>query len=368
MWLVLLVLWAGGQSPELQVRMQQAVTAMQQNDFAAARRDLEHVVRLAPSGAAAWFLLAQACARQDDRPCALAAAEKAAQHAAKDPSILYNLALLYRDLGQTGLSIASGERALVLENSADVRTLLGKAYASRKDWKRAIAEFTEARRLSPYSEEAIFNLAQAHLQSLDFEGAISVLEDGRKTFDKSPQLELALGVAYYGQRRFAEAVGRYLRVIDLDPKIPQPYYFLGRVLEHATDRLAEVIAKAQMYQSLNPASPLGYVLHARAIMLQLPPGDDSPESQTAYELLLKALSLKEDQAEAHYLLGVLLEGRKDYAAAAAHFERSVALNADDPKPHFRLARVYDRLGRKEDAARERSLNEKLSSDVNRNQP
>ena len=368
MWLAFLFFWAGGQTPELQVRMQDAVAALQRSDFAAARTELEQAVRLAPSNATAWFLLAQTRARQKDLPSAVSAADRAAQNADNDSTMLYNLALLFRNLGQPERAIAAGERALALENSADVRTLLGKAYVDKKEWKRAIAELTEARALSPYSEEAIFNLAQAYLQSMDFPGAIAALEEGRKTFDKSPQIELALGVAYYGQRRFADAVGRFLRVIELDPSIAQPYYFLGKTLEHATDRLSDVLIKAQEFEKLNPGSPLGYVLHAKAIILQLPPEEDSLQAQTAHDLLLKAISLKEDQPESHFLLGILLERKKDYAAAAAQFERSVALNSDDPKPHFRLARVYDRLGRKEDAARERALNEKLSSDSNRDQP
>src|SRR5574341_360678 len=43
-------------------------------------------------------------------------------------------------------------------------------------------------------------------------------------------------------------------------------------------------------------------------------------------------------------------------------ERSIELNAKDPAPHYRLARVYYRLGRKEEAAQQRRLHEKLSEE------
>ena len=63
---------------------------------------------------------------------------------------------------------------------------------------------------------------------------------GRKNFDKSPQLELAAGVAYYGLRRFPEAIEAFLRTIRLDPGIEQPYVFLGRMLDQAEDKLPQI--------------------------------------------------------------------------------------------------------------------------------
>ena len=52
----------------------------------------------------------------------------------------------------------------------------------------AIPHYEETRRLSPYSDEVLFDLAQAHLRRQDFPSAIAVLEEGRKTFDQVPQL------------------------------------------------------------------------------------------------------------------------------------------------------------------------------------
>ncbi len=362
MWLVLLILLAPPNAQQFQARMKEGIAALQRDDLATARRSLEEAARLDPSSAAAWFLLSQVHARQSQMPAALAAAAKAERCAGKDSTILYNVALFYRDAGKLGEALAVGKRALALENSAEVHSLLGQTYFAMKDWSNAIKELSEVRRMSPYSEDAIFQLAQAYLQSQDFTGAAKVLEDGRKTFDKSPQLELALGVAYYGDRRFADAVDRFLLVTRLAPDVPQSYYFMGRILEHASNRLPEVAERAAEFEKRHPQSPIGYVLHAKTLLLQLPPTGTPPEADRVQALLDKALALKEDQAEAHYLMGLLLERRQDYTAAARHLERSIALNEKDPAPHFRLARVYERLGRKEDAAAQRALHEKLNEE------
>ena len=358
LFLYLVLLFAA--PPSFEASMREGLSALQSNDLQLAQQALERATKLQPTSAAAWFLLAQTYAKRSDLKSALLAARRASENAGKDPTILYNLAVFYRDAEMPDQSVAHGLRALAVEDSADVRSLLGKAYLQKKAWPDAIAQLREALRLSPYSEEAIFSLAQAQLQSQDFTSAIAVLEDGRKTFDKSPQIELALGVAYYGQRRFPEAVDAFLRVMKLSPDIPQPYYFLGRVLEHGSGRLPEIIDRAMAFERASPQSPLGYILHARALILQLPATGFPPEATQASELLNRALSIKEDQADAHTLLGQLLEQKKDYASAAVHLERAIVLIPSDPQSHFRLARVYDRLSRTAEAQAQRALHQNLS--------
>ena len=78
------------------------------------------------------------------------------------------------------------------------------------------------------------------------------------------------------------------------------------------------------------------------------------------QLLEHARSLDGNQAETHYQIGCLLERKHDDAAAASELEQSVALDPREPGAHFHLARVYQRLGRKEDALRQRDLHQKLT--------
>lgn len=362
MFLVFLLALQSAAPPAFESRMRDGIAAMKNNDLPAAQRNFEQAAKISPNSAGTWFLLAQTYARQNNLKAALPAAAQAARHAGKDSAILYNLAVFYRDANQPDESLAAGRRALSVEDSAEVRTLLGTAYSVKKDWPKAILEFKEALRLSPYTEQPIFNLAQAYLQARDFEGAVAVLEKGRETFDKSPQIELSLGVAYYGQRRFSDSVDRYLRVLELAPDVPQPYYFIARILEHAQDRIPKVIERAAYFEKHHPQSPLGYILHAKALILQLPPSGFPAEAQQAYALLEKAASLESVQAEVPYLLGTLLDRKQDYAAAASMLERSIQLDPRAAAAHFRLARVYERLGRKEEAAVQRALHEKLSAE------
>jgi tetratricopeptide (TPR) repeat protein len=297
-----------------------------------------------------------------DPPKAASLGERYAERKPEDKTAWRRLAAFCLSTGQPDRAIGAATRGLPVDNSAELHGLLGRAYVERKELGKAVPELAEAVRLSPYDEEAHFRLAQAYMVQQDFVSAAAVLESARKTFDKSPQIELALGVAFYGLREFQKAVDQFLRTIRLAPDTLQPYVFLGRILDQAGDRLPEVTRRFAEFEAAHPKDPLGYVLHAKAIVAQLPPAAYPQEAQTAFELVQKALALRENDAEAHYLAGLLLERKGDWNSAAAHLERSIALNSTDATAHYRLARVYARLGRTEDSARERALHEKLSED------
>ena len=373
--------------------IERGVASLDSNDLAGAQASFESATKQAPTNAAAWMLLAQTRAKQGDLKLAQDAAAQAERFGAKDPAILQGLsnfygsamrdlpraaalgaryaqlapadetawqrvAALYLAIGKPEMAIDAGLRG---KPSAELRVILGKAYLERKDWAKADAAFADAVRLSPYDEETRFAAAQGRLMHQDFVGAEQAVLEARKVFDKSAQLELTLGVAYYGQRKFSKAVDQFLLTMRLAPDLPQPYAFLGRILEHAGDRLPEAAERFEAFEQRHPESPLGYLLHAKALLAQLPNGTGFPaEVARALSLVEKSVSLVEADADAQFQYGVLLFRKGDLVAAASHLERSAQLNAKDSAVHFQLARVYRALGRKDDAARERGLHEKYA--------
>jgi len=62
-------------------------------------------------------------------------------------------------------------------------------------------------------------------------------------------------------------------------------------------------------------------------------------------------------------LAQLHERERDFPAAATQYEKAIALNPKVPEPHYRLARVYDRLNKPEPAARERKLHQSLQANT-----
>ena len=381
--------------PPSRTAEQELAAALASGDLAKSESRLERMTRSQPNNARAWMLLAQTYAKEKKAGAALSAAVKASQFGGRDADVQQGLAYLFIDLqpdlmkatayaaryselrstdrdgwqrlaslyletGKPEQAITAGQRALALAPSTELHTILGQAYAARRDWQNAEVHLAAAVASSPYDEDTHFRLAQMHLLHQDFSKAVEVLMNARRVFDKSPQIELALGVAYYGLRRFPEAVGQFLTTIRLAPNVPQPYAFLSRILEHAGGRLDEATQAFANYNSGHPNDAMGYLWYSKALTTQLPPSGDTQAVDVAFELLKKSLTLDAKVAEAHYQLGCLLERKSSYVEAALELEKSIALNPKEPGAHFHLSRVYDRMGKKEQAVRERELHEKLT--------
>lgn len=231
----------------------------------------------------------------------------------------------------------------------------GQAYESRGDLEKAAAEYEEAVELSPYEETYYFEAAHAYLLLQRFEPAVKILERGCKVFDKSAQLELALGVAYYGQRRFADAATAFLRTIDIAPDVQQPYVFLSKMLDQCVDRLPDILTRFERWAGANPGDALAQFVYAKGLLAG---GGDQAKAEN---LLRTSIRLKGDQWESHYELGVLLEKQRKFPEASAELERSIAINPNQADVHYHLSRVYDRSGNPEKAAEERRTHERLTA-------
>ena len=239
--------------------------------------------------------------------------------------------------------------------TADTHERLGKTYEANGQLEKAAAEYEQAIKLSPYKESYYFEAAHVYLLRQQFDAAVKILERGRRIFDKSAQLALALGVAYYGERRFADAANAFLRTIDIAPEVQQPYVFLSKMLDQAIDRLPDIMRRFETWASANPSDPLAQFVFAKGLLVG---GGDQAKAE---QLLRRSIGLKGDQWESHYELGVLLEKQRKLPEAATELERSIIINANQADVHYHLSRVYDRLGQSDKAAEQRGIHERLTT-------
>jgi tetratricopeptide (TPR) repeat protein len=314
-------------SPTFEESFRAGLLALQRNDLPAAEENLSAAARLQPNNARVWVALARTwwkggqAARFDD------AAGKAEKLGDADAVVLGSLAILYADAGQLlKAAEAQSKFAVLAPNDSAARSK---------------------------AETFYFQAAEPLLQQQNFPAALDVLTKATARWPGSAQLELALGVANYGMRRFDEAAAAFLRTIAIDPEIERPYLFLGRFLSQIPDRLPELTAQFARFESAHPDSPAGYRLHAKALNAQ------SLEPETARKLLEKSISLDARDASAHFELGIALERLRLYPDAVKEFQRAAELDPKDSAAHYHLSRLYDRLGKAEDAQREREIHAKL---------
>ena len=377
----------GAQSFEDEFR--RGLEALSGNDLAQARQSLEHASRLEPQNAMVWAALAQTYLKAKDTASGNEAAGKASRLAAPDSPVQHALAMYYSETGQYAkaanaerhyasskgadpdaagraaeLSLHAGEiepavqwarTALQHADTASMHHLLGQAHAAANRPADAEREFRAALDRDPTQEPYAFDLGQLQLRRGDFAGAATTLGQACQRFPASAQLQLAYGVAAYGQRRFGDAITAFLRVTAIDPSVAQPYVFLSRILGQAGDRLPEVVAAFAAWEKAEPANYLAVCLHAKAMSAA------SGDGAAIEAKLRRSIQLNDGYWESHFELGVLLGRNRDWKASAAELSRSVALNPKFAAAHFQLARAYDKLGDPERARVERAEHQRLTA-------
>jgi tetratricopeptide (TPR) repeat protein len=322
-WSLFLLLFAPMQASNFDDEFRQGLLALQKNDLAEAEKCLGNASRLNPSNALVWSALASTYLHEKDTAKAADAAATAAKLGADNPTVQRSLAMFYSQAGD---------------------------FPKAAEWQRRYIETK-----TPDNEGPLFDLGNLLLHSGDFAGALAVFEKGKTQFPDSAQMELAYGVAAYGQRKFQESIASFLRVIKLDQSIEQPYVFLGRMLDQAGDRLPEITAAYSAWEKANADNYLPPLLFAKALNA----AGGAPEAVEPE--LRKSIRLNADSWEAHLELGALLVQEKKWQDAAAELKRSIELNANEPRAHFQLARAYERLGEKEKSLAERAIHERLTA-------
>ena len=297
-----------------------------------------------------------AALQQGNLPKARQTLEQASHQDAHNPYIWTSLAETYLRLGEAKkASEAAGTAGKIDSGNPIVAHALAMYYSEAKQFETA-AEWEQKYAASPKADaDAVSRTSMLYLRAQDFTRAAEVVEGDLKTHPDDAQLNLTLGVARYGQRRFDEAIRAFLKVIQIDPAIPQPYLFLGRMLDQAGSYLGQITKDDEAWVAAEPGNAKAQLMLAKALL-----ATDS-RSQRAEELLKRSISLASGDWEAHYELGVLLVGKHDYPGAAAELTHSVELDPKQAMPHYQLARVYDRLGQPDRAKGEREIHQQLTS-------
>jgi tetratricopeptide (TPR) repeat protein len=272
---------------------------------------------------------------------------------AKDPAAIQRAISLRIEAKQSKPAIALAQKALAAGDRADLRGLLAKAYEADGQAARAINEYNRAILLDPYEQAYYFQLGQLLLDQQNYTTARQVLESARKIFDKSPEIELALGAAYFGLKKYDEAGASFLKTVTLAPQAPQAYTFLGEMLDMNTRWLPEITTAFASFAEAQPRQYLPQFLYGKALLA----GGNMAEAEAR---LRKSIALEDRFWESHYQLGVLLEKQKKLPEAEAALKRSIKLAPKNPQPHLHLAQVLDHMGKPAEAKLERAAAERVA--------
>jgi len=235
---------------------------------------------------------------------------------------------------------------------AEARAGLGIVFMQMGRYQDAREQLLQAVQLSPNSAEYAMRYAEALLLSKEYPAALKFLKSVSDRFGKLPEYRYKLGLAYYGLSAYPSAIEDLRALVRDYPNLDRAQYYLGHSYSASGDiKEAEIHYRKAL--ALNPRdasyyAALGHVLR-----------DEKADEAVKY--LEKALQLDPSDTLSKRDLAICYEREARYRDAERLLTQVVR---DQPAlvwPHYMLAQVYYRQGKKEQGDREAALAARLDS-------
>ena len=275
--------------------------------------------------------------------------ERAQRLNSQDYDSGYDLSLAYLNSGDPGKASAQLRKMIAQHETAELDDLLAEAIDKSGDYKGAATEYYRAAELEP-SEENIFDLASFLLQHKTYEGflnnALTFFRYGVQKYPRSAKLTVGLGVALFANSNYDDAVQTLCAAVDLDPRDPKPFEFLGKVSTASPAHIPEIRKRLAAFVHLYPDNGPATYYYAMSLW-QRAEGEPAADMATIKALLEKAIAADPNFYEAHYQLGILYQDQQKYEDAIREFNQTIKLRPDYNRAHYRLVLMYTRTHQKQ---------------------
>lgn len=333
------------QTPELSEaltqQLQLGAEALQRGDAAAAEASFQHVVTAAPALPDGYLGLGMAQLREGKPEDAIHALEHAAQLSPHLSGVYLFMGIAQYQTGRPEQALSSLQTELEQQpSSLEALVWTGIIQLDTGHAEEAASSLDQAVALDPKNKEALYYSARAH--RLLAEAAY------KKLYALDPDssfLHRSLAETFAEAADPEKSIEQYEAAIRKEPNNPDLYEALGE----QNQKLGRIDAATKAYEQalhLHPNSPIAlYNLG----MMQVKTG----RAATGVPLLRRALEAHAMPGPTDYYLGWGLAELGQNEEAAHWLELSLK-NSPSPfieqSAYFQLARVYQRLGRKTEAA------------------
>lgn len=239
--------------------------------------------------------------------------------AARLLSLVGHVYFLAADYGHAAIAWKKSEKIAPLEPSAQFSLAMVYIQLGHPAWARPVLESLSGKQ----PDEALYPywLGRLDYDAQHYDSAIAYFH---RTITLRPDMARAydnLGLCYFSQNKNSLAIESYRKAIELERDSPHPsawpHLNLATAL-HFLNRLDEAKAELQETVRLDPA--------------------------------LKP---------AHYELGLVLEAEQLFDSAIRSFSDATRLDSNYAEPHYALARIYRKQGRRDLAQQEVEIYQQL---------
>ncbi len=330
-----------------------ALALQQQGKLAEAADEYRALLKLKPDYVEAHANLGVVLSRMGKYQEAIAAYETAYKLAPHLTPILLNLGIAHYRAGQFAKAVEVFPQFLEKNpDSTQARRLYGMSLAALGRHEEAIKQLEPTRDEPPPDPAALYMLGLAHLRT-GKPGLQATLERLASFTAGLPALHLLQGQAFLRDLEFEQSLAELKEAEKLNADLPRLYFALG-LANQQLGRNKEAIAafETELRRSPQDATTLYYL----ALVLEA-----DGNLTVAQQRVNEALKLDPQAPEANGLHGKILFKQGKAAEAVKPLEFAVSKKPDDHERRYLLARVYQQLGRREDAAREFAEVQKLKA-------
>ncbi len=243
--------------------------------------------------------------------------------------------------------------------TANAYELLGWTYEQQDRLEDMMKAFEKAINMEPGQESHFLELGQALLEKRNAQTALEVAEEAVKRFPESSRAYSLKGSSELRMSRLTEALRSYGKAVELDPHDPKAALGLALTYWNASQNAD---AEKSFVEAARKFPNEALIQLKYAIFLMNSAEEKTPEREAQIKALLKrSEQLDSSNAETHFNLGNIALKENNYEEALREFAEASNLDPEMAKGHFALARVYRRLGKAEDAAKETELYTKLKA-------
>lgn len=272
---------------------------------------------------------------------------------------LVRLGTIYYATGRPALAEEHFRKALQLQESAEVSTLLAGAQFNQEKFDAAYKSATRALDLDPKHVKAYTALGMIYTALKNWPDADAAYREALRLEPKDSNTWYLQGRSYYLRNEFVKAKEAFETALKLSPGSIRGYENLALTLDllgdpAAAERVFEDGVRENGKRARPEASP--YIAYGVFLFKQ----DRLEESRAQLE---EAVRIESGNSEAHYELGKTLFGLKQLKGAADEAETALRVGKPDYRVHFLLSRIYTALGDEGAASRHAELAAKLADPV-----
>jgi tetratricopeptide (TPR) repeat protein len=289
-----------------------AKIAIEQGQLERADRELATARTAAPNDAEAFYLSGVVCQRWQKQQEAFAYYQQASEKAPSELAYLMAVSetLVSMDRSDEALALLQG-KIIFFENSSGIRDAAARLLMTKKQYKQAADLFRQATILTP---------------------------------DEQSYRE-GLGLALYYSKQYKDAVDVLTALVKLDAYAERAdlRFALGES-QLQVGKSREARENLEVAGRLQPGNAGVWLALARAAM-------ESNDLKRAEASIRKGIALAPNSAEANLLLGYLRLRQERLHDALSAFTKSSTLDRSDNVSICMIGYVFERLGRKDAAAK-----------------